>query len=228
MSGNLYTRKMEEMYDTIFQQCEELNTELDKLGPLAKQMHLLSSNAVSSAARAGSDGNAFRVLTQDIQLLSDDVSGSINDSQLLIGIVITFASELVTIFSNYMNQINCEHQLENTKNGSSNTFTDTDKQSIIKEIHYHNRKLSQNIGLLTSALDPIGVVVKKGEYLAVFSSVEAANAGQHGESFEAVASMLRELVGRLSQQSKRQQSLLRDLSEAMELQSNQEKLIYKW
>ena len=228
MSGNLYTRKMEEMYDTISQQCEELNTELDKLGPLAKQMHLLSSNAVSSAARAGSDGNAFRVLTQDIQLLGDDISGSINDSQLLIGTVITLASELVTLFSNYMNKINCEHQLEDTKNGSSNTFTDTDKQSIIKEINYHNRKLSQNIGLLTSALDPIGVVVKKGEYIAIFSSVEAANAGQYGESFEAVASMLRVLVGRLSQQSKRQQSLLRDLSEAMELQSNQEKLIYKW
>ncbi|MDO7711551.1 MAG: hypothetical protein MUQ51_08060 [Pseudomonadota bacterium] len=40
---------------------------------LAKKMHLLSSNAVSRAARAGSEGDSFRVLTQDIQLLGDDV-----------------------------------------------------------------------------------------------------------------------------------------------------------
>lgn len=218
MNGNLSTRKMEDTYDTISQQCEELNTELDKLAPLAKKMHLLSSNAVSSAARAGSDGNAFRVLTQDIQLLGDDVSGSINDSRLLVDTVITLASELVILFANYMNKSNSEPQLENTNNSLSNTFTDADKQSIIKEIHFHNRQLSHNIGLLTIALDPVGLVVKKGEYLAVFSSVEAANAGQHSESFEAVASMLRVLVGRLAQQSKRQQSLLRDLSEAVEQQ----------
>lgn len=207
MSGNLYTQKMGQMYDTILQQCEALDTELKKLAPLAKQMHLLSSNAVSSAARAGSDGNAFRVLTQDIQLLGDDVSVCINDSQQLMETILTQATKLVTLF---------------TCNEDDSTY---DSLPTSKEARSHNRKLYQSIGLLNNVLDPVGILVKKGEYLAVFSSVEAANAGQHGESFEAVSSMLRVLVGQLAEQSKRQQSLLRDLAEAMEQQYNHEKLL---
>eukprot|EP00581_Thalassiosira_minuscula_P038263 CAMPEP_0184471924 /NCGR_PEP_ID=MMETSP0740-20130409/106620_1 /TAXON_ID=385413 /ORGANISM="Thalassiosira miniscula, Strain CCMP1093" /LENGTH=66 /DNA_ID=CAMNT_0026848445 /DNA_START=145 /DNA_END=341 /DNA_ORIENTATION=- len=53
----------------LLQIVSELQTELEQLQPLLKQMHLLSSNAVSSAARAGSEGDAFRVLTQAIQQL---------------------------------------------------------------------------------------------------------------------------------------------------------------
>jgi len=102
VSENLYTRKMGEEYDTIFRQCVSLNTELHKLVPLAKQMHLLSSNAVSSAARAGSEGDAFRVLTQDIQLLGDDVSSCISDTQSIIGEIVTLASSLAQLFSSYV------------------------------------------------------------------------------------------------------------------------------
>ena len=102
VSGNLYTRRMGDEYDTIFRRCVSLNTELHKLVPLAKQMHLLSSNAVSSAARAGSEGDAFRVLTQDIQLLGDEVSECISDTQKVITEIVTLASTLARYFSNYV------------------------------------------------------------------------------------------------------------------------------
>ena len=62
--------------------------------------------------------------------------------------------------------------------------------------------------------------MRKGEYLAVCSSVEAASSGEYGVSFEAVSSMLRELVGQLGTQSRKQRMLLRDLSETMEKQQN--------
>ncbi len=52
----------------------------------------------------------------------------------------------------------------------------------------------------------------------MYTSVEAASAGEHGVGFEEVASMLRELVGQLGKQSTRQHGLLRDLLEAMEKQ----------
>lgn len=227
MSGNLYIRRMGDEYSTIFRQCVSLNTELHKLVPLAKQMHLLSSNAVSSAARAGSEGDAFRVLTQDIQLLGDDVSACIDDTQKVISEVVMLSSTLARLFSSYMTYDDLHTRLENVKTITSPKFFNRAHQLVVEEIRDHNHKLSRSLGTLANLLSPIAILVKKGEYLAVCSSVEAASAGDHGVSFEAVALMLRELVGQLGKQSARQRALLRDLSDAMEKQQqNQRNLLY--
>jgi len=218
---------MGDEYNTIFRQCVSLNTELHKLVPLAKQMHLLSSNAVSSAARAGSEGDAFRVLTQDIQLLGDEVSDCIDDTQKVIGEIVRLASHLAKLFSNYMIYVDLQDRLEGSSTKTSDKFFDQGQKLVAEELRSNNYKLSRSLGSLTNLLSPIAILVKKGEYLAVCSSVEAASAGEHGVSFEAVSSMLRELVGQLGLQSARQRSLLRDLTEAMEKQqNNQGKLLY--
>jgi len=227
VSGNLYIRRMGDEYDTIFRQCVSLNTELHKLVPLAKQMHLLSSNAVSSAARAGSEGDAFRVLTQDIQLLGDDVSACIDDTQKVIAEIVMLASKLARLFTNYMTFDEILRRIEKVKMVTSPKFFNRAHEQVVEEIKDHNRKLSRCLGTLANLLSPIAILVKKGEYLAVCSSVEAASAGEHGVSFEAVASMLRELVGQLGKQSARQRALLRDLTDAMEKQQqNQRNLLY--
>jgi len=231
VGGNLYTRRMEEAYSTIFRQCVSLNTELHKLVPLAKQMHLLSSNAVSSAARAGSEGDAFRVLTQDIQLLGDDVSACIDDTQSIIDEIVRLASNLARLFSNYIIYINLKTRLEDDRSAHSlatkTTFFDGGQRLVAEEIKDNNHKMSRSLNKLTLLLSPISALVKKGEYLAVCSSVEAASAGEHGVSFEAVSSMLRELVGQLGEQSSRQKALLRDLSDSIDQQQqNQGKLFY--
>lgn len=221
VSEDLYTRKMREEYDTIFRQCVSLNTELHKLVPLAKQMHLLSSNAVSSAARAGSEGDAFRVLTQDIQLLGEDVAHCIDDTQQIISEIVMLASNLARLFSSFTTYAELLSYIENNDGSkTSPKFFEYGQKTIAEDIRDNNTKLSRSIGVLVNLLSPVAMLVKKGEYLAVCSSVEAASSGEHGVSFEAVASMLRELVGQLGQQSARQRALLRDLSEAMERQQN--------
>jgi len=218
---------MGEEYNTIFRQCVSLNTELHKLVPLAKQMHLLSSNAVSSAARAGSEGDAFRVLTQDIQLLGDEVSECIGDTQKVIGDIVRLASNLAKLFASYMIYQDLQERLEGEETVTTVTFFEGGHHNVVEELRANNHKLSRSLAVLENLLSPIATVVKKGEYLAVCSSVEAASAGQHGVSFEAVSSMLRKLVGQLGLQSARQRSLLRDLSDAMEKQQhNQGKLLY--
>lgn len=227
VSGNLYTRRMGDEYDTIFRQCVSLNTELHKLVPLAKQMHLLSSNAVSSAARAGSEGDAFRVLTQDIQLLGDEVSECISDTQKVIKEIVTLASTLARYFSNYVIYQNVESRLDGIDTVTKFSYFERGKKQVVEAIIENNHKLSRCLGMLRNLLSPIATLVKKGEYLAVCSSVEAASAGEHGVSFEAVSSMLRELVSQLGEQSTCQRILLRDLSDSMESQqTNQRNLLH--
>lgn len=228
MSEDLYTRKLREEYDMIFRQCVSLNTELHKLVPLAKQMHLLSSNAVSSAARAGSEGDAFRVLTQDIQLLGDDVSHCIDDTQKIIVDIVLLASTLARLFASYMTYGSVLNRIQDHKQSETSTqFFGQSQHKIAEQIRDNNTLLSRSLTSLSGMLSPVSMLAKKGEYLAVCSSVEAASSEEHGASFEAVASMLRELVKQLGQQSQRQRALLRDLSEAMEIQQNtMRKLLY--
>jgi methyl-accepting chemotaxis protein len=190
-------------------------------------MHLLSSNAVSSAARAGSEGDAFRVLTQDIQLLGDEVSECINNTQKVITEIVNLASTLARYFSNYVIYQDLQQRLENVDTVTKASFFDRGQQQVIDSIREYNNKLSRCLSELTNLLSPVATLVKKGEYLAVCSSVEAASAGEHGVSFEAVSSMLRELVRQLGEQSSRQRILLRDLSDSMENQhTNQRNLLY--
>lgn len=228
VSEDVYTRKMREEYDIIFRQCVSLNTELHKLVPLAKQMHLLSSNAVSSAARAGSEGDAFRVLTHDIQLLGDDVADCIDDTQQIIGEIVMLASKVVRLYSSYTTFVELLAYMASHEDGkTSPEFFESGRETVAEDIRDNNAKLVRSIGVLVNLLSPVAMLANKGEYLAVCSSVEAASSGGHSGSFEAVASMLRELVGQLGQQSARQKLLLRDLSDAMEKQqTNMGNLLY--
>ncbi|PHS32701.1 MAG: hypothetical protein COA95_02830 [Methylophaga sp.] len=190
-------------------------------------MHLLSSNAVSSAARAGSEGDAFRVLTQDIQLLGDEVSECISDTQKVITEIVTLASTLARYFSNYVIYLDLESRLDGIDTVTKFSYFERGKKQVVEDIIGNNHKLSRCLGMLRNLLSPIATLVKKGEYLAVCSSVEAASAGEHGVSFEAVSSMLRELVSQLGEQSTCQRILLRDLSDSMESQqTNQRNLLY--
>ncbi|OUR87793.1 hypothetical protein A9Q92_03805, partial [Methylophaga sp. 42_8_T64] len=115
----------------VFRQCVSLNTELHKLVPLAKQMHLLSSNAVSSAARAGSEGDAFRVLTQDIQLLGDDVSHCINDTQKVINDIVKLASNLARLFSDYMTYRNLLNRLDEKATKTSPKYFERGQRYVV-------------------------------------------------------------------------------------------------
>jgi len=167
--------------------------------PLAKKMRLLSSNAVCSAARAGAQGDAFRVLTQDIQFLSEDVSACIHEADTGIEKIVSISSLLA------------EHEVSDSLLGDESV---SELDAMLSETEQLLHWLNQ----LSFSLSPVVTASRKGEYLAVFSSVEAANSGEHIVSFEAVASMLKSLVSELNQQSKQQQSLLRDLTEVVQQQ----------
>lgn len=144
----------------------ELETVLAPMRPLLKQMHLLSSNAVSAAARAGSEGDAFRVLTHAIQELGQEI-----------------------------------HQdLQRLEQHIANYQSETDLTAF-------RRGLAQ----LQVMLSSMPQAVKKGEYLAICASVEAAHTENHGDSFNAVAEMLKLLVQSLREQVNAQQRLMESL-----------------
>jgi len=156
--------------DRIHRAAEKLQIQLDGLQPLLKQMHLLSSNAVSSAARAGTEGDAFRVLTQAIQQLGQDINAERSQAQSVV-------AELM----------GCQQQLQ------------------LKPLVRH----------LDNAVAALPIALRKGEYLAICCSVEAAHADVHGESFDSVASMLKQLVDNLRKQIKQLQQLILTLKSVL-------------
>ncbi len=80
MTGQLDNRRLEQLKSPL----ESLAQQLAAMQPLLRQMHLLSSNAVSAAARAGSEGDAFRVLTQGIQELGQTINQDLQQAQTLL------------------------------------------------------------------------------------------------------------------------------------------------
>ena len=201
MSGNLFKGIMEEEYEAIHRDCLSLNTELDKIVPLAKKIHILSSNALSGAIRAGQKGDAFRVLAQEIQLLGVELSACIHDSQKVI-------TDIVMLSSN------------------STMFSENNGKSVVGKFTKNNKLLSQKLTTLTDLFLTHALVVKKCEYLAMTTSFEAVSAGEHSVNFDVVSSVLRKIISELMMQFSLQQSLLRDLSDAMEkLQYNQKDLL---
>ncbi len=164
MTGSLTHGAQQQLLQIV----SELQTELEQLQPLLKQMHLLSSNAVSSAARAGSEGDAFRVLTQAIQQLGQDIKNDVQQAQ----------KKLVEI----------THEQDTTA-------------------------LKRMARQLNNALSELPVAIRKGEYLAVYASVEAAHAEMHGESFDSVAIMLKQLINDLRRQVAQQQEKMTKLME---------------
>lgn len=165
MTGNLTENRMKHLQKTL----AALDDEFARMQPLLRQMHLLSANAVSAAARAGSDGDAFRVLTQAIQQLGQDISQDLQQAQ------------------GKLEQLKSEKDI-------------TDARVLIRQ--------------LDDGLSAMPLAIKKGEYLAICSSVEAAHAETHGDSFDAVARMLKDLVNRLRQRVTEQQTLLERLRAA--------------
>lgn len=223
MNGLNHQQRHRNMYDEVFRRCLSLNMELHKLAPLARQMHLLSANAVCSAARAGSEGDAFRVLTQDIQLLGVDVSESIEKTQHIINEIVMMASTLSKHLASLMSYNATLARAEDDHAKANLTLIRQQVQVLQTEIHQLDNTLAKRVRELTNQLMPLKQLVNKGEYLAVYSSVEAAHSGAYGKSFIAVANMLRDLITQLSSQSSSQLRLLDDLAESVESLSNFER-----
>lgn len=154
--------------DSLKKRVTELDGQLELMRPLLRQMHLLSSNAVSAAARAGSEGDAFRVLTQAIQQLGQEINTDLQQTRSL------------------LNDCLSVQNLSAAK-------------ALIRQID--------------DALSGMPQAVKKGEYLAICSAVEAAHAESFADSFDSVAAMLKQLINNLRQQVSAQRAVLDRLKE---------------
>jgi hypothetical protein len=64
------------------------------------------------------------------------------------------------------------------------------------------------------ALSPISTTARKGEYLAVYSSVEAVHLGDDGVHFKAVAVQLKALMASLTRQCQQKTLLIQSMIEA--------------
>ncbi len=151
------------LFHQLKPELESLVQHLAAMQPLLRQMHLLSSNAVSAAARAGSEGDAFRVLTQGIQELGQVIQHDLQQAQTLL-----------------------------------NSMMQADKRS---ELQHLLKKLAMTLSEMPQS-------VKKGDYLAICCAVEAAHASHHSDSFDAVATMLKQLVADCREQVAAQQESL--------------------
>lgn len=162
MTGNLSQTRRHQLTNSLL----ELEHELAGMQPLLRQMHLLSANAVSAAARAGSEGDAFRVLTQAIQQLGQEINQSLQQAQALL-----------------------QQAMEKADPATA--------QCLIRQVD--------------DVLAAMPLSVRKGEYLAICSAVESAHTTDYGDSFNAVANMLKDLVNRLRQCVSSQQTVLERL-----------------
>ncbi len=187
--------------------------------PLTKRMRLLSSNAVCAAARAGSHGNTFRVLTQDIQLLSDDVSHCILSTRKIIDEVVFLSSRIVTLDNNkkMFQRIMDSHDALNDK--TPREFFNKSVDKMVKNEVVEVESLKTQFKRLQEQLSPLEELSKKGQYLSVYSAVEAEASEGGGESFQAVVNMLRSLVKILKNQSNKITSVLDEIIFAIELKT---------
>jgi predicted RNase H-like HicB family nuclease len=154
--------------ETFKEVAQRFEKQLEQMQPLLKQMHLLSSNAVSAAARAGSEGDAFKVLTQAIQQLRLEINTDMQE-------VSVYLSALLK----------------------------TEEYSQAPELI---KKMDTTLGTMFQSL-------RNGEYMAICCEVEAAHTETHGESFESVAMMLKQLIESLRQQVALQQEAMAELLE---------------
>ncbi len=153
---------------SLQQQADALARALDDLNPMLKKMRLLASNAVSAAARAGSEGDAFRVLTQGIQELGLEIKHEIDNSKELLLALADSQSE-------------------------------AEKKKLLFEIK--------------STLEELPAAVAKGDYLAIYCSVEAAHAESHATRFNSVAQMLKSLITDLREEIVKQKTLITNMLE---------------
>ncbi|MBD3634102.1 MAG: hypothetical protein HUJ23_04265 [Methylophaga sp.] len=166
MTGRLDHNRLQQLKPKL----ESLAQQLTAMQPLLRQMHLLSSNAVSAAARAGSEGDAFRVLTQGIQELGQAIEHDLQQAQRLL-----------------------------------KSMMQVDKRAELQRLL---KKLAMTLSEMPQS-------VKKGDYLAICCAVEAAHASHHSDSFDSVATMLKQLVADCREQvAAQQESLDRLLSES--------------
>ncbi|MCF6235641.1 MAG: hypothetical protein L3J70_04590 [Gammaproteobacteria bacterium] len=203
----------------IFRRCVSLNTEIYKMVPLTKRMRLLSSNASCAAARAGSHGNTFRVLTQDIQLLSDDVSHCILSTRKIIDEVVSLSSKVVTLDNNkrMFQRILEKHEASSDKTPREFFSHSVDKMKKNEALEVES--LKRQFKRLQEQLSPLKELSKKGQYLSVYSAVEAEVSEGGGESFQAVVNMLRSLVKILKDQSSKITSVLDEIILIVELKT---------
>ncbi|BDZ74462.1 MULTISPECIES: hypothetical protein [Methylophaga] len=153
---------------SLQQQVDALAEAMDDLNPMLKKMRLLASNAVSAAARAGSEGDAFRVLTQGIQELGLEIKHEID---------------------------HCKELLQ--------TLADTESGVEKKRVLFQ----------IKTTLEELPAAVAKGDYLAIYCSVEAAHAETHATRFNSVAQMLKSLISDLRGEISKQKTLIDNMLE---------------
>lgn len=90
--------------------------------------------------------------------------------------------------------------------------------ALIHLVYEQNRQLSDSLRQLDIALSPMEMLVKKGEYLALFASVEAGNAIKDKARFDAIGSRMKTVVSSLTKYQKQQGSLLNGLLLSVEQQ----------
>lgn len=77
-----------------------------------------------------------------------------------------------------------------------------------------NRQFISLLRRFDLALSPISSTARKGEYLALYSSVEAVHLGDDGVNFKAVAAQLKTLMVELNRQRQQQVLLIQNMIEA--------------
>lgn len=185
-------------YDTILTVCESLDVELKQSVSLARKLHFLSLNAACAIARTGSDRAAFQVLSQEVEPLNKAISVCISETQFLVDNLVKICANLIFFLSrsDFVDEI-----------GASIDF-----------VNEQNNRLGQLLSRLSQAFSPMENLIRKGEYLAVFSALEAASSAEHRLSFELISSNLGTLIADFKGQSKLQMDLIIAVTDSVEKQ----------
>ena len=191
-------------YGAVLENCERLAVGLFEQLPIGRDMHLLSSNGRCAVARAGHDGASFGVLTQAIAHLGEEIARCVSEAKVIADNSVILASNLVAVLP----RLGCIDEHAQAE----------EQTALIHLVYEQNRQLSDSLRQLDLALSPREMSVKKGDYLALFASVEAGNASKDKARFEAIASRMKAMVSSLNEYQKQQASLLNGLILSVEQQ----------
>lgn len=191
-------------YDAVLAGCERISEGLLSQVPIGRKMHILSSNGGYLVARSGHAGASFGVLTQSIAQLGVEIATCINEAKVIAENSVILASNLVAVLP----RLGCIDEHAKVE----------EQTALIHLVYEQNRQLSASLRQLNLALSSMEMLVKKGEYLALSSLVEAGNAINDKVRCEVVASRMKAMVSSLNEAHKQQRSLLNQLLLSVEQQ----------
>jgi len=191
-------------YGAVLEGCKRLTFELFEQLPIGRKMHLLSSNGRCAVARTGYESASFAVLAQAIDYLGEEIAMCISEAKVIADNSVELASNLVAVLP----RLGCIDEHAQAE----------EQVALIHLVYEQNRQLSDSLRQLDIALSPMEMLVKKGEYLALFASVEAGNAIKDKARFDAIGSRMKTVVSSLTKYQKQQGSLLNGLLLSVEQQ----------